>query len=319
MTQRIIKPLIIAALLILPLTLQIKVALSQPRKETEKPLQKITVKLGKISTTVLTTGTVEPQNRLEIKPPIAGRVEEVLVNEGDQVKNGQLLAWMSSTERAALLDAARAISPAELSKWQQYYKPTPIYAPISGTVILRDVEPGQTFSNEAVFVLSDRLVVKAQVDETDLRQILLQQKATIVLDAYPQEQIPATVSHIAYEATTVNNVTTYIVDVIPEATPAFMRSGMTANITFNVETKENIIVIPQSAVKYKNGKTYVQIPAAKDKITEVQIEVGDSEGDLIEVKNGLQVGDTIYVTKSLLFENTERQVSPFMPQFRRKK
>jgi macrolide-specific efflux system membrane fusion protein len=53
-----------------------------------------------------------PQNRLEIKPPIAGRAEEVLVNEGELVKAGQIIAWMSSTDRAALLDAARAQGPA---------------------------------------------------------------------------------------------------------------------------------------------------------------------------------------------------------------
>ena len=64
--------------------------------------------LGSVLLTVTTTGIVEPQNRLEIKPSISGRVEEILVAEGDQVKTGQVLAWMSSTERAALVDAARS-------------------------------------------------------------------------------------------------------------------------------------------------------------------------------------------------------------------
>jgi multidrug efflux pump subunit AcrA (membrane-fusion protein) len=45
---------------------------------------------------ILATGVVQPQNRLEIKPPIAGRIERVLVEEGETVKRGQILAWMSS-------------------------------------------------------------------------------------------------------------------------------------------------------------------------------------------------------------------------------
>lgn len=282
--------------------------------------QEIEVTLGTLSTTILATGTVEPQNRLEIKPPIAGRVEEVLVNEGDEVKKGQLLAWMSSSERAALLDAARAISEGELKKWQEYYKPTPIYAPIAGTVILRDVEPGQTFSNEAVFVLSDRLAVKAQVDETDLGKIKLNQSASIILDAYAKQSIKGHVSHIAYEATTVNNVTTYIVDVIPEHTPDFMRSGMTANITFDVDTHENVPVIPQSAVSYKDGKPYVKMRGEKNTTKDVYIELGESEDQLIEVLSGLNVGDKILNLSSISFNaENDKAGSPFMPKFHRRK
>ena len=62
---------------------------------------------GTIQTIITTTATVLPKNRLEIKAPVSGRVEQVLVQEGEFVKTGQILAWMSSTDRAALLDAAK--------------------------------------------------------------------------------------------------------------------------------------------------------------------------------------------------------------------
>ena len=62
--------------------------------------------IGTIENSISTTGSVLPRNRLEVKPPVSGRIEEILVKEGDQVKAGQILVWMSSTERAALLDAA---------------------------------------------------------------------------------------------------------------------------------------------------------------------------------------------------------------------
>ncbi|RPJ70332.1 MAG: efflux RND transporter periplasmic adaptor subunit, partial [Alphaproteobacteria bacterium] len=48
-----------------------------------------TIKRGDISTTILATGTVQPKNRLEIKAPIAGRIDQVLTKEGTKVKKGQ--------------------------------------------------------------------------------------------------------------------------------------------------------------------------------------------------------------------------------------
>src|SRR6185295_1884406 len=112
----------------------------------------------------------------------------------------------------------------------------PVLAPIDGTIILRNVQQGQTFAGtDALFVMSDRLTVKAQVDETDIAQVALKQAAKITLDAYPQKEFPASVDKIAYDATTVNNVTTYIVDVLPENTPDFLRSGMTANVNFLID------------------------------------------------------------------------------------
>src|SRR3989338_7639221 len=69
----------------------------------QQQFRTIKVEHGSINVTVLSTGTVTPQNRLEIKPPISGRIERILVREGQRVGKGQMIAWMSSTERAALL------------------------------------------------------------------------------------------------------------------------------------------------------------------------------------------------------------------------
>src|SRR5437879_3423656 len=60
---------------------------------------------GDIIIGVQATGNVQPQNRVAIKAPVPGRIEQVLVREGDWVKRGQILAWMSSGDRASLLDA----------------------------------------------------------------------------------------------------------------------------------------------------------------------------------------------------------------------
>lgn len=285
----------------------------------ELTYQDFKVKRGDITRTILATGTVQPENRLEIKPPIAGRVEKVLVKEGQILHRGQVLALMSSTERAALVDAARAKGAEELKRWEDLYRETPIIAPIAGTLISRNVEPGQSFNaNDVLLVMSDRLTVKAQVDETDIAQIKLKQGAQIVLDAYADQKIPATVDEIAFEAKTVNNVTTYIVAVLPKETPDSMRSGMTANVTFDVESKDGVLLVPREAVKTTDGKSSVMVRGPSGAPVEHEVTIGVNDNRHVEITDGLAEGDTVLAAR-VNKKNRSRAdggTNPFAPNIR---
>lgn len=264
----------------------------------EKPIEykETLIKKSKITLKILATGTVQPENRLQIKSPLAGRAETILVNEGQKVKKGQILAWVSSTERAVLLDSARSQSAEEVKKWEEIYKATPIIAPLNGTIILRSIEPGQTFTtNDAILVMADRLTIQAQVDETDLAQIHLDQKTLVNLDAYPEKNLDAKVNQIAYEARTINNVTTYTIDVLPIEKIEFLRSGMTANVTFFGQTKENILVIPNEFIKYENGKPNVQI-RQNNKIESKEVKLGLTDGKKTEVLDGAEENDVVLLS-----------------------
>jgi len=261
--------------------------------------REVSVTRGRIEVTVQSTGTVQPRNRLEIKPPLAGRAEEVAVQEGQIVKKGQVLLWMSSSERAALIDAARARGPEEVRRWEEFYRATPVTSPIDGTVILRKIEPGQSFTaNDAILVIADRLLVEAQVDETDLAQIRLHLPAQIVLDAYPGESVPASVGALAYEAKTVSNVTTYTVDVVPARIPARMRSGMTATVTFLISAKENVLQVPAHALRDDDGRKTVLVPEANGVPREQEVETGLSDGRQTEILSGLNEGDKVLIAQA---------------------
>jgi len=268
-------------------------ALRKPAPPTDR---EVAVIRDTLRLSILTTGDVRPRNRLLVKPPIAGRAESILVREGEFVKKGQILAWMSSTERAALLDAARAKGSEELARWEDLYKPTPLVAPVGGLVIARNVEPGQTVTAaDAVLIMSDRLILKAQVDETDVGQVRLGQPVRIVLDAYPRDPLRGRVEHIAFEAKTVNNVTIYEVDVLPEDVPAFMRSGMTANLTFRVAEKENALLLPVSAVKGAGDAAVVRATGSDGFPADRSVRAGLSDGKRIEILEGLAEGDRVLV------------------------
>ncbi len=273
---------------------------------------------GNIAITVEATGTVQPENRLEIKPPVAGRIDEVLVQEGALVRKGQILAWMSSTERAALLDAARANGAAEYARWSELYKATPIMSPLAGTLILKNIEPGQTVTNaDAILVLSNRLTVKAQVDETDIAQIGLGKDVSITLDAYAKEKIPGKVSLIAFEATTTNNITTYIVDATPAEQPDYMRSGMTATVNFIIEKKDDVLLVANSALQEDEGTVSVRTRTSDGKVSKVGVKTGLTDGKNTEVIEGLAEGQVILIPL-MAAEDEGKSGNPFMPSRKRR-
>ena len=271
---------------------------------------------GDIKSYVSTTGEVQPQNRLEIKPPIAGRIEEILVEEGQIVKTGDVLALMSSTERAALLDGARLQGEQELEYWKTVYNQTPLIAPIDGLVIVRSVEPGQTVTtNDVIIVLSDRLIVEADVDETDIGGVALGQKAVVSLDAYPDIEVSASVSHISYESELVNNVSIYKVDIMPDTVPDVFRSGMSADVDIVVKEKSGVLLLPFEAVKNKAGQNTVTVlTQSSHEEKTVLVQTGLEDEANIEILTGLAETDHV-VIKQQDFQSLKDGIgrNPFMP------
>ena len=275
--------------------------------------------MGSVEIMVITTGIVEPQNRLELKPSVSGRIEEILVKEGAEVGKGDILAWMSSTERAALVDAARSQDEETLKYWEEAYKKTPIISPIDGKVIVRAVEPGQTVvTSDAVLVLSDRLVVSGQFDETDIGRVRKGQGALITLDAYPDVQLEGVVDHVAYESEIVNNVTIYNVDILPKEIPDIMRSGMSVTVEVIEKKAEDVMIIPLSAIHYDGERQYVLVQDRRGKITERNIKTGLNNDQTAEVISGLSAEDSV-ITQDTAYlpERKKSGTNPFLPQRKR--
>jgi macrolide-specific efflux system membrane fusion protein len=269
---------------------------------------------GAVREIISATGTVEPQNRLEIIPPISGRIDKIFVQEGTLVQAGEQLALMSSTDRAALLDTASTQGAEKVQYWSDVYKPTPILAPIAGRVIVRSIEPGQTVNTSTkILVLADTLIVKAQIDETDIGKVEIGQKTVITLDAYPDVQIDGRIKRISYESTVVNNVTIYTVEIAPDKIPAIFRSGMSANIEIIRRQKDRALLIPERALTYSgdSASVLVQTPAGRQK---TPVQTGLAQNGQIEIISGLTENDIVLVTER--YGQTGGGAtggSPFMP------
>jgi macrolide-specific efflux system membrane fusion protein len=303
--RKILIGLLILAVIIAGFFIIRKKAAKKSKKE-----QVITseVTRGNIEVKVTSTGIIQPYTRVQVNSPVSGRIDRVLVDEGDAVRSGDILAWISSEDRIALLDAARSnldaaqksgdqIAIREALASQQIaenaYKPVPLTNSISGQVIARSCESGQNVTTQTVlFVISDRLVASVKVDEADIGKIFVGQDAVINLDAFPAENIPGKVTKIAHEGSLVSDVVVYNIMVEPRQVPPYWSSGMTANVSFEIINRKNVLTIPSSAVKERDGNKTVLV-MVNNRPEPKQITTGASDGKSIEIISGLNEGEQV--------------------------
>jgi len=278
----------------------------------------VKAELGTIHEIVDTTGEVAALNRVEIKPTTAGRIEKLLVDEGDYVKKGQILAYLSSTDRAAILDAVRANPKENLKEWEDTYNATPVISPMDGIIILKAVVEGQTVATtDVVYALSDQLIVVANVDEADIGKIKVGQKATVQLDAYSSVFTEGTVFQILEEGINNNNVITYNVKIKMDKVPGFFKSMMSANIDVIVKTFDNAVIVPFAAVgEDDNGNAYVLTGDNKKQIRK-RVKTGVQENGKMQILEGLNAGDEILVKASNYLAQNNSSKS-FMMQMKKR-
>lgn len=140
---------------------------------------------------------------------------------------------------------------------------------IRGRVIERKVDPGQTvaaaFQTPELFSIAlemdKHMYVFASVDEADIGMIRgaadKKQPVKFTVDAYPGELFDGTVHDIRLNSTTIQNVVTYPVIIDAPNKEQKLKPGMTANITFQIEAKEDVLRVPAAALRYTPPKEQV--------------------------------------------------------------
>jgi HlyD family secretion protein len=135
---------------------------------------------------------------------------------------------------------------------------TVIRSPIDGTVVARNVDVGQTVAASlqapTIFTIAQDLVkmyLYAKVDESDVGRIRARQPVTFKVDAFPKEVFHGAVSQIRMNPTTVQNVVTYDAVIEFENRELKLFPGMTAYVTIPVATAENVVKLPNAALRFK--------------------------------------------------------------------
>lgn len=162
-----------------------------------------------------------------------------------------------SMDQLSVTDAESQLSYAN----EQLSKAT-VTAPIGGVIIaVNNLNGDSVQPGKAVLSIVDMssLKVKVQVDELDIEKVKLGQKAQINFDAIKDKTFDGTVETIAQTGTSSNNVTTY--DVVVDITnPSGIKIGMNANVSIQVDSKDNALTIPSEALIDRNGQKFVMIP-----------------------------------------------------------
>ncbi len=135
---------------------------------------------------------------------------------------------------------------------------TVIRSPIDGIVVARNVDVGQTVAASlqapTIFTIAQdltKMLVYAKVDESDVGRIRMRQPVTFKVDAFPKDLFDGVVSQVRMNPTTIQNVVTYDAVVEFQNPDLKLFPGMTAYVTIPVATAENVVKIPNAALRYK--------------------------------------------------------------------
>lgn len=214
----------------------------------------------------------------------------------------QALALLKAGTRQEDINAARAqvtSARGSLQNIQAEINDTIIRAPFDGVVTKKFADPGAfvtpttassevaSSSSSSILSLASTNEVVANLAETNISKISLGQKVSIKADAYPGKTFEGKVSQIAAQAIVEQNVTSFEVRVSLSDPQRLLRSGMNAEVDFQVGQVQNVLVVPTASVVRQENATGVFVAGKNNKPVFTRIETGVSANNFTEVKSGL--------------------------------
>lgn len=225
------------------------------------------------------------------------------------------------------LDAARAqlaVSTAQLARDRANLNYSIIKSPISGVVVARNVDIGQTvaasFQTPTLFQIAKdlrQMQIDTSVAEADIGQLRIDQQAKFTVDAFRERDFIGTVKQVRLNPTIQQNVVTYNVVVAVANDDGILLPGMTANVRFAVNLKNAVLRVPNAALRYKPTDTNDTDAAATAVTTKrrgkpvlhrlengkpvpVNVKTGITDGSYTEIVEGdIKEGDKLVVRENI--------------------
>ena len=252
----------------------------------------------------------------------SGTVSELCVREGSTVRQDDVLLRITGKDLdKQAQNAADNLRSAELrmSSAERNISHYTIDAPISGTIVDKKVKAGDKLSandtamqNLCTIYDMSYLEMKLNVDELKIRSLEVGQEVEITADAVPGETYKGVISSILVAGTTANGSTSYPVTVRIDDMGELL-PGMNATAKITTASVKNVLALPNAALvrgsyvlvtkdspSAANAETSMTAP---DGYVYVKVTTGISDDDYIEVKSGLQEGDTIAYDNSSVSAN----------------
>lgn len=314
------------------------------------PVEVEVAREGRVERTTTLAGTIEPIRVVGVNAQLAGALANVGVLEGARVSAGAVLANVDAREleaqvrsaEAALTfaqstakrseelirdqiitaaeyerdKAALASAAATLEQLRTRLEYATIRAPISGVVTERQVETGDIVStNQRLFTIADvsTLVTRVLVSELEVGALKAGQHVELSVDALPGERFQGRVRRVFPSADSATRMVPVEV-ALTGAANMRLRPGYTARSTFQLDQRDNAVLVPARAVLGTTGARSVFV-VENGKAERRAVRVGPEANGQLEVLEGVQVGDSVIVTGATeVREGSEvRIVQPLAP------
>lgn len=172
-------------------------------------------------------------------------------------------------------------------------------APIDGKITKINVTEGETISaNTTVFNLADSssYCISAYIDEEDITKVKLGQEVDVTVTAI-NKALTGKITAIDGEATSSGNSTTFGITITLEGDFEDVYSGMSSEMNIIINESTDALLVPVDAVKKANGKYVVSLKEGES-TKDVEVEIGLQDSSYVEIKSGLNEGDTVVYTQA---------------------
>ncbi|MGE5894142.1 MAG: efflux RND transporter periplasmic adaptor subunit [bacterium] len=205
---------------------------------------------------------------------------------------------------------------------------TKIVSPVDGVVVSRNVDVGQTvaasFQTPTLFTIAEDLTemqINTNVGEADIGRVKIGQEAEFTVDAFPDVTFKGNVGQVRISPIMVQNVVTYDVVVKVNNQDLRLKPGMTANVSIISDMKENVLRVPNAALRFRLSEKAAGTPEKKGpgvwvlengKPQRVSVTAGISDGNYTELlSDDLKEGQELIVES---LKKTKTQTTPSGPR-----
>lgn len=183
-----------------------------------------------------------------------------------------------------------------------------VYAPFSGIISTVNVDKGDTVSSGTTLatIITKQKVAKISLNEVDASKVKVGQKATLTFDAIDELAIVGVVVEIDSVGTVSQGVVTYNAKISLDSQDERIKAGMSVSAAIVVEVKQDIIIVPNSAVKNQDDVYFIQIlSASSTNPISKQVVIGIANDEYTEIISGVDEGDSV-IAKTI--DSTEKSV-----------
>ena len=181
-----------------------------------------------------------------------------------------------------------------------------LYATEDGVITEVSYEAGDRLTTTGAlfsYATSDDMRISVDVTQEDIVDLQVGDAVDITFTAYPEDSYTGSILSINTTATSdYSNTVSYTVEISVEGELDQLYGGMTADVIFVTEEKEDVLYVSRKAIVEENGKTYVYRMTALGGRELAEVETGITNGVDIEILSGLEEGDTIYLASKVSSE-----------------